>query len=171
MPMILATPVERLKRAREAGVEMFYLVGGFDPVTRRAFTGEDPKAEDRAVRAMDRCREAGIEPYTSFLIGNDDDDEGTVDRMLEFAARVELRKAEFAVRTPYPGTPDWHRLSAEGRILTKDWHRYNDANVVFQPARMSPERLQQAYLDLWHGFYAGREELRQLSGREARIQF
>ena len=34
-----------------------------------------------------------------------DDDEGTVDRMLEFAARTGIRKAEFAIFTPYPGTP------------------------------------------------------------------
>ena len=133
MPMILVSPPSLLQRARAAGVGMFYLVGGFDPITMRAFTGKDPRALSRAHEAIARCNDAGIEPYTSFLLGLDDDDEGTSDRMLEFAARAGIAKAEFAIFTPYPGTPSWHRLLAEGRILHRDWRRYNDANVVFRP--------------------------------------
>jgi radical SAM superfamily enzyme YgiQ (UPF0313 family) len=90
------------------------------------------------------------------LIGNDQDDEGTVDRMLELADRASLKKAEFAIFTPYPGTPAWRRLKAEGRILTEQWSRYNDANVVFQPAHFSPEGLRDAYLTLWREFYRSR---------------
>lgn len=171
MPMILASPDAFLKRAHRAGVDLFYLVGGFDPITTRAFTGRDPEALDKARRAIARAWDHGIEPYTSFLIGLDDDDEGTVDRMLEFARTSGIRKAEFAVFTPYPGTPAWHRLLAEDRILTRDWSRYNDANVVFRPARMSPDALHRGYLRLWREFYAERGHLASLSITERTIQF
>jgi radical SAM superfamily enzyme YgiQ (UPF0313 family) len=170
MPMILLAPPELLRKAKAAGVDMFYLVGGFDPITMRAFNG-DRQALARAEAAVARCHEHGIEPYTSFLIGLDDDDEGTVDRMLEFAARAGIRKAEFAVFTPYPGTPSWHRLVAEDRILHRRWSRYNDANVVFRPARMTPDALHEAYLRLWRDFYADRQDLASLSAVARTIQF
>jgi radical SAM superfamily enzyme YgiQ (UPF0313 family) len=172
MPMLLLAPPALLASAKRAGIDMFYLVGGFDPITMKAFTGRDPQALARAEEAIARAHDAGIEPYTSFLLGLDDDDEGTVDRILEFAVRTGLRKAEFAVFTPYPGTPSWHRLLAEGRILHHRWHEYNDANVVFRPARMSPEKLQGEYLRIWRDFYAGRAaSLASLPREQRTIQF
>lgn len=171
IPMILATPASFFERLRAAGITMFYLVGGFDPVTQRAFTGRDPKASRRFLDAVKKCFDHGIEPYTSFLVGNDEDDLGTFDRMLELADRSGLRKAEFAVRTPYPGTPAWDELGAQGRILHRDWSRYNDAHVVFEPAHMTPDELQEGYLYLWREFYRSRRELAQLDQRERTIQF
>jgi radical SAM superfamily enzyme YgiQ (UPF0313 family) len=170
MPLILQTPPEMMARARKAGITMFYLVGGFDPITMKAFNG-DAKNLQRAHDAIARCFDAGIEPYTSFLLGQDDDDEGTVDRMLAFAESSKLRKAEFAIFTPYPGTPSWKALEAQGRILTRDWSKYNDANVVFQPKKMTPEQLRQGYLRLWRDFYAQRPQVAQMGLAERTIQF
>ena len=171
MPMVLLTQKSMLARARAAGISMFYLVGGFDPITMRAFTGLDPLALGRARDAIAKCFDAGIEPYTSFLLGLDSDNEGTVDRILDFASRAKLRKAEFAIFTPYPGTPSWRRLLEEGRILHRDWSRYNDANVVFRPAQLTPDQLRAGYLRLWREFYAARPQLASLSTAQRTIQF
>ncbi len=171
MPMILATPASVFATMRRAGIGMFYLVGGFDPITRGAFTGRDPRALQRAHDAIAKSHDAGIEPYTSFLVGNDDDDAGTFDRMLMFASAASIRKAEFAVMTPYPGTPVWDRMLAEGRILHRDWSRYNDANVVFQPRLMTPAQLQEGYLHLWREFYRTRQGLRHDDAFARTIQF
>jgi radical SAM superfamily enzyme YgiQ (UPF0313 family) len=171
MPMILTTQPDLYAKMRRAGIEMFYLVGGFDPITQRAFTGRDAKALSRAYDAIRRSFDEGIEPYTSFLVGHDDDDEGTFDRMLEFADRAKIRKAEFAILTPYPGTPIWDRLLAEGRIVDRDWSHYNDANVVFRPKQMTPERLTTGYLSLWKRFYRKRQSLRSLDRETRTVQF
>ncbi len=171
MPQLLVASDELLSLAREAGVRMFYLVGGFDPITTRAFTGLDDKALSRAHRAITRAQNAGIEPYTSFLLGNDGDDLLTVDRMLDFAARAGIEKAEFAIFTPYPGTPAWDRLNLEGRILSRNWHHYNDANVVFRPAQMTPQQLAEGYLRLWREFYADKGHWAQRDQPERTIQF
>ncbi len=156
MPMILATSKSMLDLAKKAGVDMFYLVGGFDPVTKGAFTGKDPRSLERAYESIKKSLDAGIEPYTSFLLGNEDDDEGTVDRMLEFAAKSGITKAEFAIFTPYPGTPAWHRLLGEGRIIDTTWSHYNDANCVFRPKHMTAEQVTEGYLRLWRDFYKGK---------------
>ena len=156
---------------RASGIRMFYLVGGFDPITRQAFNRQHPRQRQRAVDAIRKANDHGIEPYTSFLLGNDDDDEGSFDEMLAVADEAGLKKAEFAIRTPYPGTSDWYEMVAQDRILHRDWSKYNDANVVFQPAQMSPERLLQGYLDTWRGFYETRQSLSKLDARERTIQF
>lgn len=156
MPMILASGRPMLELAKRAGVDMFYLVGGFDPVTKGAFTGKDAKSLSRAYEAISRSLDAGIVPYTSFLLGNEDDDEGTVDRMLEFAAKSGITKAEFAIFTPYPGTPAWTRLEKEERIFDRNWSHYNDANCVFTPKLMTAAQVTEGYLRLWREFYAGK---------------
>jgi radical SAM superfamily enzyme YgiQ (UPF0313 family) len=171
MPLILITKDSFFKRIREAGIDMFYLVGGFDPITQGAFTGKDAKSLKRATDAIHKAHDNGIEPYTSFLVGNDNDDEGCFDRILEFANATQIRKAEFAIRTPYPGTPAWHELLQADRILHQDWSKYNDANVVFRPKQMTPERLYEGYLYLWRELYKTRGELRDASYRERTIQF
>jgi len=171
MPLILVTPDDFMKRLRAAGVKMFYLVGGFDPITQGAFTGKDDKALQRAYDAIKKSHDHGIEPYTSFLVGNEDDDAGVFDRMLEFGDRAKIQKAEFAVRTPYPGTPQWHQLLAEDRILHRDWSRYNDAHVVFEPKHMTADELMQGYLYLWRQFYSSRSHLEELGHAERTIQF
>ena len=43
--------------------------------------------------------------------------------------------------TPYPGTPWFRQLEAEGRLLHRDWSLHDTAHVVFQPKHMTPEEL------------------------------
>jgi radical SAM superfamily enzyme YgiQ (UPF0313 family) len=172
MPMILNLDPTLLEKMRETGMDRFYLVGGFDPITRGAFGPGDPKMLEKAYRCITRCHEYGIDPYVSFLVGNAGDDEGTFDRMLEFAVKAKIELAEFAVSTPYPGTPIWHRYQQEERIFDTTWKHYNDANVVFRPHQMSPERLQEGYLYLWREFYKGREpEIEARPHQRKTIQF
>ena len=44
-----------------------------------------------------------------------------------------LECATFHILTPYPGTPLFAQMEAEGRLLHKDWSRYDTGHVVFQP--------------------------------------
>ncbi|MBI3180490.1 MAG: DUF4070 domain-containing protein [Deltaproteobacteria bacterium] len=171
IPMILSTPASILTKAKTAGIDMFYLVTGFDPVTNGAFGSGDAKASGRFVDAVRKSLDLGIEPYTSFLIGGDDDDGRSVDRMLELSAKAGVRKAEFAIFTPYPGTPSWDRLVREDRIITSDWSRFNDANAVFQPKSYSPETLTSEYVRAWKEFYASRQHYKDAGQAERTIQF
>lgn len=171
MPIVHKLDPTLFAQSREAGINMFYLVCGFDEITRKAFGPGDPAAMKKAEECIARCHDEGIEPYASLMIGNDDDDEGTVDRILGFCQRTRLAKAEFVVTTPYPGTPMWKRFVAEDRIIDRTWAKYNDANVVFKPKKMTPEALTQAYLRLWREFYASRKHLAALPYEQRTVQF
>ncbi len=170
-PLLLNVEEDLFREVRSAGINRFYLVCGFDPVSRGAFGGGDKKALEQARACVERCQRHEIEPYVSFLVGNDEDGEDVFDRILEFSDRTSLRLAEFAIFTPYPGTPAWETLGQQERILDRTWRRYNDANVVFRPARMSPERLEEGYLYLWREFYRGKADLRAAGREQGTIQF
>ena len=62
----------------------------------------------------------------------------------------------FAILTPFPGTGLYRRLDEEGRILTRNWELYDGQNVVFQPANMSVETLQQGSNLAWQMTYSYR---------------
>ncbi|MBL8271909.1 DUF4070 domain-containing protein, partial [Steroidobacter sp.] len=53
--------------------------------------------------------------------------------------------ATFHILTPYPGTPFFRQLDAEGRILHRDWDQYDTAHVVFAPKHMSADELDRGY--------------------------
>jgi radical SAM superfamily enzyme YgiQ (UPF0313 family) len=171
MPMLLVVEDETFSLLRDAGVNMFYLVGGFDQITKKAFLEGNDKELGEAKEVIARCHEHGITPYTSFLVGHDEDDPGVFERIVRFANETGIERAEFAIYTPYPGTPAWDRLQAQGRIITRDWSLFNDANVTFRPALMSDSELLDGYLYLWKEFYKTRQDLRDEDRTQKTIQF
>ena len=74
---------------------------------------------------------------------------------LDFLENAGVQNATFNILTPYPGTPLFRRLEAEGRILTRDWRKYNGrTDVVFQPKRMSAAELLAGYRYANERFYS-----------------
>ena len=87
-------------------------------------------------------------PSTNFsplsrLFGFDHDDKEVFERTIKFAQRLHLAAAQIAILTPFPGTPLFNRLEAQGRIFDKDWFKYDFRHVVFTPKRMTADELQE----------------------------
>ncbi|MCU0723778.1 MAG: cobalamin-dependent protein [Planctomycetes bacterium] len=139
-----------LKRLHRAGGRQIYLVFGVDDVGTDAFW---TRAES-VKTAVGRAREAGISLMGSFALGGDRDGPECFEKILAFARETEINLAEFFLLTPFPGTPLHDRFEAEGRILTREWKKYNGAHVVFRPRLMPPEELEAGYVGLWRAFYA-----------------
>lgn len=89
--------------------------------------------------------ECGIQVNGSFVFGFDHDDESVFERTIDWIERTRLECATFHILTPYPGTPLFEQFEREGRLLHKDWERYDTAHVVFRPRLMSPEALAAGY--------------------------
>lgn len=84
----------------------------------------------------------GIYIEGSFIFGFDTDDESIFEKTVRFAQQMKIEFANFFPLIPFPGTKIYEEFDHEGRILTKDWSKY-DTNVVFKPKLMSPERLKE----------------------------
>jgi len=93
---------------------------------------------------LKKFHQRGIMLYGTFVFGYDHDTPDTIQRTLEFALKAKLAIANFNPLTPTPGTPLYHRLQAETRLLFDRWwldpdFRYGQA--LFHPRRMTAEEL------------------------------
>jgi radical SAM superfamily enzyme YgiQ (UPF0313 family) len=105
---------------------------------------KSPSADDYA-RRVGIFHGQGIQVNGSFVLGFDHDTPDVFVRTAEWIEDARLECATFHILTPYPGTPLFRKLEAEGRLLHRDWSLYDTAHVVFRPARMTPEQLSEGY--------------------------
>ena len=103
-----------------------------------------PKTSDysRRVRMMHDC---GIQVNGSFVLGFDHDRKDVFARTAEWIEENRLECATFHILTPYPATPLFRQMEAEGRLLHKNWTLYDTGHAVFRPRHMTPEELEQGY--------------------------
>ena len=115
-----------------------------------------------------RLHQRGIALMGCFVFGFDHDTTDTFAETAEFAIEAHIDLPRFAILTPFPGTPLFDRLKAEGRILTEDWGLYDGQHVVFRPRLMSPQELLRGTERAWKTTYSYRSIARRLWG--ARLQ-
>ena len=111
-----------------------------------------PRAEDYAARIA-LFHRVGIQVNGSFVLGFDHDGPEVFEQLAEWIEEQRLESATFHILTPYPNTPLFRRMEAEGRLLHQDWSRYDTAHCVFQPRRMSPEQLEAGYAWLYRRLF------------------
>jgi radical SAM superfamily enzyme YgiQ (UPF0313 family) len=105
-------------------------------------------AFDRYAEAVDVLRAHHLQTWAAFLLGYEHDTPDSILATCSWAIRQHFTFAAFNVLTPYPGTPLYRRLAAEGRLLFDGrwWlhpdYRFNEA--TFRPRRMSPDQLTDA---------------------------
>jgi radical SAM superfamily enzyme YgiQ (UPF0313 family) len=80
----------------------------------------------------------------------------------EFAVEAGIDLPRFAVVTPFPNTPLYKRLEAEGRLLTRDWELYDGQHVVFQPRHLTVQELQLGIETAWKHAYSWRSIARRI---------
>ena len=89
-----------------------------------------------------------------FVFGFDHDTAQTFDETVDFVLATRIELPRYAIAVPFPGTPFFKRLKAEGRITTENWGLYDGQHVVFQPAQMSVQQLQQGTEQAWRYAYS-----------------
>ncbi|HEY7310391.1 MAG TPA: radical SAM protein [Gemmataceae bacterium] len=120
--------------------------------------------------SLARFRKHGLAVYGTFVFGYDNDDRDVVRRSVEFAREQKLFLAAFNHLVPFPGTPLYRRLQAEGRLLTPKWWldpRGRVGDVTFRPKKVSPEELQELCLDARRQFYRWSSIFERLADRRA----
>jgi radical SAM superfamily enzyme YgiQ (UPF0313 family) len=115
-------------------------------------------------QAIERIHAHGIAVQAGIVFGFDHDTEAVFEETLDFLEKSGVQNATFNILTPFPGTRLHRRLETEGRILTRDWSKYNSrTDVVFQPRLMSPEALLAGYRYANARFYSWGSIYRRIS--------
>ena len=135
-----------LEAAVESGLRSLFV--GFETISESNLRdhGKTQNLNKDYAAAVRRLHDLGVMVNASFVFGMDDDDVTVFDRTVEWAVAQGIETATFHVLTPYPSTGLYRRIEAEGRLLHRDWDRYDTRHAVFRPARMSPEQLEERVL-------------------------
>jgi radical SAM superfamily enzyme YgiQ (UPF0313 family) len=119
-------------------------------------------------RVVQQLHQRGISLQACFVFGLDDDPPDIFEKTARFAVDAGIDLPRFAVITPFPGTHLFQQLESEGRILTRNWELYDGQHVVFQPARMTADRLQDGTELAWKYTYSWRNMARRIRHSPAR---
>ncbi|RLF41920.1 MAG: B12-binding domain-containing radical SAM protein [Thermoplasmata archaeon] len=161
---VLARDDKLLKLASEAGCFRWQV--GFESVSQAAINsvGKRTNRIEEYRKAVKKIKDYGMMVAGLFMFGFDTDTTDVFDNTLEMLKELDLDTAAFAILTPYPGTAIFEELDKQNRILTKDWSKYNEGNVVFQPKNMTVEQLLEGIKKVATGFYSFSNAMRRCIG-------
>ena len=133
---------EFLDAAARSGCKQLFL--GLESLSQASMNGARKgfnRVEEYA-GAIRRVHAHGIAVQAGIVFGFDGDTIAVFEQTLDFLEASGVQNATFNILTPYPGTALFRRLDFEGRILTRDWNKYNGrTDVVFRPQQMSADEL------------------------------
>jgi len=163
--VLLKADEEFLSLARESGCAEWFV--GFESVSQAALNGikkTHNKVQDFE-KMIKRVHDHGMTIQGGIIFGFDEDTPDIFDVTLEKINELEIDVLELNILTPYPGTPLFKRLDEAGRIFTKDWTKYNQVEVVYEPKNMSIEELYEGTRKVAKEFYSWKNIIK----RDARI--
>lgn len=148
--IMIARDERLLKAAQKAGVKA--LLFGIETPNEKAL-----KDQNKAFVKPDKIKEYvkiiksyGISVVGDFLFGFDAHDENIFQETLDFVKDINVDTVYPHLVIPFPGSGTFKKLDEEGRILTKDWSKYEGGHAVYQPKLMSPTDLEEGLMWFWY---------------------
>lgn len=142
-----------LKPAIKSGCRAVFI--GFESIDQHSLDFSEKKFKvQKYETAIKRLHDHGVFIIGSFIFGFDTDTPDVIKRTLEFCLRNNLEMCQFSILTPFPDTRLYARFLEEGRITSFDWSKYDAFHVVYKPALMKEEQLQEAVNNAYKEYYA-----------------
>lgn len=164
----IARDSELLRLAAESGCAGLLI--GFESVN--ALNSGDVKKIRKVAQYEEHIREIkahGIGVHGSFIFGFDNDTPDIFDSTVEFVMRNRLEVANYCKLTPFPGTRLFDELSAEGRILHRDWEKYDRYNIVYVPKNIAADELHRKTAEAYRKTYTAASILRRIPSRPGNV--
>ena len=151
---LIVNHLDLLDDMRQAGCQSLFI--GFETVRQSSLLNVS-KFQNRTEyyqRLVHEIHQREIMINASFVFGFDHDTPDVFRSTLNWLVENRIETFSGHILTPYPGTKLYTRLQREERITRHDPELYNTARVVFEPAQMSMDQLQQGYEWLLRKFYS-----------------
>lgn len=105
--------------------------------------------EPRSRESVRRIQRQGVRVNACFVVGLDGHTAQVFDDVYDFVRDVAPFDVQVTVPTPFPGTPFYQSLKAQGRLLEDGaWEKCTLFDVNFRPSHMTVEELRQGFRDL-----------------------
>lgn len=132
---------------------------GFESPSADGLQGMNPndwklKRHKSYIESINKIQSKGVSVNGCFIVGLDSDTPETFNQIKQFADEAKLIEIQITVYTPFPGTPLYHRLKNENRLLQdENWDRCTLFDVNFKPKNMSLEQLEDGIKWLFKNLY------------------
>jgi len=155
---------EFLEAAASSGCKQLFL--GLESISQQSMAEVHKgfnRVEDYA-RVIKNIHAHGIAVQVGIVFGFDNDTPRIFKDTVDFLEETGVQNATFNILTPFPGTSLFRKMEAEGRILTRDWSKYNSrVDVVYQPKQMGVEELLTGFRQVNDCFYSMKSIAKRLS--------
>ena len=131
----LAQDDRMLELAAASGCSLLSI--GFESISRDTLKSvhKDVNRPETFAALVEKVHSYGIMVFGLFMFGFDGDDPSVFQQTAQFNIEAGYDVCAYSVLTPYPGTLTWYEMKKAGRIISFDWDKYDQANVVYRPAR------------------------------------
>ena len=94
-------------------------------------------------------------------------------RTVKFNIDADYDMCAYSVLTPYPGTLIWYQMGKSNSIVSYDWDKYDQAQIVYRPEGMTAEQLREGHMHAYQEFYSLPSMARRFprSGSRSRTQW
>ena len=114
---------------------------------------------DLARKAVNACKEAGIPPHASFMVGLPGESPETLKDTEELAQSLDILHG-YHFLAPFPGTTVREEIEKyDLEILTDDWARYDANRAIVRTSRLSSEEINQFVAEFDNEMNEGWEEM------------
>ncbi len=165
--ILIAKDKELLAAAKKAGVKS--LLFGIETPSEEALKeqGKGFVKPEEIKNYVKVIKSYGIEVIGDFLFGFDAHDTKNFAQTLDFIKDIDVDIAYPHLIIPFPGSETFNKLESEGRILTKDWSKYDGLHAVFQPAKMSTKELENGAWEVYQSLEKWSSRKKKKQGKES----
>ena len=130
---------------------------GFETFSEESLMESHKKNTVRKYKAVvDKFHERGVTILGTFMLGFDGDTKESILKMPDYIEEIGVDIPRFAILTPYPNTPTYARLAAEGRITSENWNDYDSIHATFSPKNFTRRELEEMLVSVSNDCYTVR---------------
>lgn len=141
---------EMIRTMARAGLRWTFI--GFESGSQESLDAYGKKAQvGDALRAMDILRENNVEVTGAFILGAPGETKAMMRQTIKFARRLNPRRAQFSILTPYPGSKLYDDV--QDRLLTRDWEQYSGMHPTMALDHVSSVGMRGVQFEAYSTFY------------------
>jgi radical SAM superfamily enzyme YgiQ (UPF0313 family) len=147
-----------------SGANFFKVFMGLETPNRDSLIecGKNQNTTGSLAEAVDTIHRHGMQVMGGFIVGFDHDPENIFDMQVRFIQQIGVVTAMVGILTALPQTRLWHRLKAEGRLLSDASGENTDGGLNFEPV-MEKEKLIGGYQKLLTSLYSPKNYYRRIN--------
>ncbi len=118
---------------------------------------------DNYGKVVSNLHKNGVAIQGYFMFGFDNDSEESFQMTYDFIMENQIEFPVFSLVTPFPGTPYFDEMKS--RLRHFDWDKYDTYHYMFEPSKMSGEKLLENFVKLQQEVYKGRAIMKRMKGK------